>query len=108
MVSVPSQEQAVALENLREKIAAVGKRRDARQATADPEFLAWIERQSSTGRNERNGLLATKRCTSRDGLIVHCRFESDFGQQVSNDADRDKPGRLVGGVDRVEGAMGAA
>jgi len=102
VVSVPSQTQAVALVELRKKIAELRTKRAARRATDHPEFSQWMgERVQLAQLADIDNELHVS-----EGLIVHCRFNG-AGQLVTNDADPDKQGKLVGAVDRVEGRIGA-
>ena len=102
VVRVPSKEQTASLNALREKIGATRSQRDERMQTTDPAFADWLSdrlKQKTSGKNDPEFEV-------EDGLIIRCNFDLTDDNHVVNEADPEKPGRVVGTPKTIEGPAG--
>ncbi len=102
VVRVPSQEQTVALEALRATIADVRSKRDEREQTNEPAFTDWLRER----RKQDLGGKTDPELQVNAGLVIHCNFDFKDDNQVVNEADPEKPGRVVGSPQKIEGPTG--
>ncbi|QEG37411.1 DUF1553 domain-containing protein [Bythopirellula goksoeyrii] len=101
VISVPSEDQASTLASLRDQITQLTEERDARGKSSDLGFLRWIERLG-----EHDSLIAKSELHIDDQLVVHCTFDDESGDQIMNQADPARQGKLIG-ANRVAGRTGS-
>lgn len=102
VVSVPSASQAANLKQLQQQITEVRAKRDARQAADDPGYDAWITQRVQLAQQST----LDKEVYIAEDLVVHCNFDDESDDQVTNLANQNQPGRMVGNVKLVPGRQG--
>lgn len=99
VISVPSDEQAEVIRALEEQVESLRRDRQMRRAKNDPDYEDWL--QSIVERSALKQTMSDLHVS--DGLVVHCDFDRDNGNAVTNHAQPGKIGKLIAGAKRVEG-----